>query len=215
MATSALRAQNFFSTTLSSSISASDTVIPLNAVPTGTEGFLIIEPDNPSNREIIYYTSKTGSGVVLTSAIDGRGKDGTTATSHSSGATVKLHFVNAYWEALRDGTSLADGSVTPLKLNLTKSTDANSWKTYDYGNFKKYIKTFSVNVGLSGGTRADVGDLGSPVGSPTTHVSGIAWQGTFAGHAIVGIQGNDIYLGNGTGSTLTFTGTITVELTDA
>lgn len=112
-------------------------------------------------------------------------------------------------------TALQDGSVTPLKLNLTKSTDANSWKTYDYGNFKKYIKTFSVNVGLSGGTRADVGDLGSPVGSPTTHVSGIAWQGTFAGHAIVGIQGNDIYLGNGTGSTLTFTGTITVELTDA
>ena len=42
--------QNFFSTTLSADITDTATDIFLNAVPNGSEGFLVIEPDSTSNR---------------------------------------------------------------------------------------------------------------------------------------------------------------------
>lgn len=102
MPTSALSVQNFFESTLSSSISASDTTIPLNTVPTVSEGYLIIEPDNASNREIIYYTSKTGSAVLAPDVANGRGQDGTSAISHSSGATVRMVINAQYWKDLKE-----------------------------------------------------------------------------------------------------------------
>lgn len=154
MATNALRTQNFFQTTLSSSISASDTTIPLNAVPTGTEGYLIIEPDSSTNREIIYYTSKTGSGVTLPSAGAGRGQDGTSAASHSSGATVKMHFVSAYWDALRDGSALANGSIGPNKLAtgaleaLVATSEATT--STSFTDLTTTTDTVTVTIGANG-----------------------------------------------------------------
>lgn len=107
MATIALRAQDFFSTTLSAGITASDTTISLNALPTGNEGYLVLEPDSSGQREIIYYTSKTSSAVVCPSVGAGRGVGGTTAKSHPINSTVKMNMTAEHFEALRDGTSLA------------------------------------------------------------------------------------------------------------
>lgn len=111
--TPTLSMQSFFSTTLSSGIVAGDTVIPLNAVPNGTEGFLVIDQDNAA-REVIYFTSKDSSSVTCPSTSTGRGQGGTTATSHQSGATVKLNFVDQYFSELQNGNAFAWGSNAKL-----------------------------------------------------------------------------------------------------
>lgn len=111
MATPNLGFQNYFSTTLTSGITAADTTIPLNSLPTASEGYLVIEPDNTSSREIIYYTSKTGSAVICPSAAAGRGIGGTTATSHSGNAAVKMNVVAQMFTALQDGTAFTAGAI--------------------------------------------------------------------------------------------------------
>lgn len=105
-----LTLQNFFSTSLSSSINSTDTVIPLNAVPEGTEGFLVIDLSN-SAREIIYYTSKSASSVTCPDAATGRGLGGTSATSHSSGASVKQTVVSQYITEVKNGNALGVGAI--------------------------------------------------------------------------------------------------------
>lgn len=113
-----LSVQNFFSTSLSSSITASDTVIPLNAVPEGSEGFLVLNLSN-SSREVIYYTSKSSSSVTCPDAATGRGLGGTTATSHSSGATVKQTVVSEYITEILNGNALGTGAVKGRSLSTT------------------------------------------------------------------------------------------------
>lgn len=116
MATPSLGFQNWFSTTLSSGITASDTTIYLNSLPTPSEGYLVLEPDSTSNREIIYYTSKGANYVTLPSVGAGRGVGGTTAVSHSSGVTVQMNVVAEHFEALQDGTSITDSIINPYKI---------------------------------------------------------------------------------------------------
>lgn len=116
MATPSLAFENWFETTLSSGITSTTTTIGLNNLPTGSEGYLVIDPDIPNSREIIYFTSKTASEVVCPSVGAGRGQDGTTAASHDSGATVRMHIVSAHMEALQDGTALANSSITTPKI---------------------------------------------------------------------------------------------------
>lgn len=126
-----LTLQNFFSTSLSASINSTDTVIPLNSVPNGTEGFLVIDQDN-SSREVIYYTSKSSSSVTCPDAATGRGLGNTTATSHSSGATVKQNVVSEYFTELQNGHAMAAG--TPIRVyseNLTSMSTGTTVIPYD------------------------------------------------------------------------------------
>lgn len=116
MATTAYGWDSFFSTTLSSAITASDTTIPLVAAPTATEGVLVIEPDSSTNREIIYYTGVSGSSVTLPSVGAGRGQEGTTAAAHSSGVVVKRNTTSRDFEVLQDGTAVSAGAIIPNKL---------------------------------------------------------------------------------------------------
>lgn len=116
MATSAFGYDSFFSTTLSSAITSTDTTIPLVAAPTAQEGVLVIEPNSSTNREIIYYTSVSGNSVVLPSVGAGRGQEGTTAMAHSSGVTVKMNTTSRHFEVLKDGTGLADSAITTAKI---------------------------------------------------------------------------------------------------
>lgn len=116
MATPNLGFQNWYSSTLSSGITASDTTIYLNSLPTPSEGYLVIEPDSTTNREIIYYTSKGANFVTLPSVGAGRGAGGTTAVSHSSGVTVQMNVVAEHLESLQDGTAFAADTFNPSQV---------------------------------------------------------------------------------------------------
>ena len=116
MATPNLGFQNFYTTTLSSGITATDTTIYLNSLPTPTEGYLVIEPDSSTNKEIIYYTSKGANFVTLPSIAAGRGVGATTAVSHNSGVTCQMNVVAEHFEALQDGTSIAASAITSTKI---------------------------------------------------------------------------------------------------
>ena len=115
--TSALGFQNFFSATLTGDITASSTDILMDAIPNATEGFLVIEPDSTTAREVIFYNSKTALKVVCPSAADGRGQDDTTAGAHSTGATVIMAPVAGFWEAFQSGRAFTNEVINTKKLN--------------------------------------------------------------------------------------------------
>ena len=116
MATSNLGFQSFYQTELTSNISSTDTDIPLASLPTPSEGYLVIESTVPAKREIIYYTSKGTGKVICPSAAAGRGVDGTTAVSHSSGAGVIMAPVGKMFADLQNGTALGTAAVNTANL---------------------------------------------------------------------------------------------------
>lgn len=140
MATPNLSFQNFYTSTLAAGISATDTTIYINSLPTGSEGYLVIEPDSSTNKEIIYYTSKGANFVTLPSVAAGRGVGGTTAVSHSSGVTVQMNVVAEHFEALQDGTAFAVGGIgasaysdgwTPILGSTPNTVTYNGNRNYD------------------------------------------------------------------------------------
>jgi hypothetical protein len=140
MATPNLGFQNFFTTTLSSGITATDTTIYLNSLPTPTEGYLVIEPDSSTNKEIIYYTSKGANFVTLPSIVAGRGVGATTAVSHNTGVTCQMNVVAEHFEALQDGTAFAVGGIgatayadgwTPILGSTPNTVTYNGNRNYD------------------------------------------------------------------------------------
>lgn len=125
--------QSFYQTQLTSAISDTDLIIPLDTVPTVSEGFLVIESTVEAKREIIYYTSKDASSVTCPSgAGNGRGYDGTTAVSHLQGATVIMAPVGVMFDKLGDISvnSITIGSTTSAvgwsPLGATPSTITNN-----------------------------------------------------------------------------------------
>lgn len=108
--------QNFFSATLTGDLTTSSTDIPMDAIPNSTEGFLVIEPDSTTAREVIFYNSKTALKVVCPSVADGRGQDDTTAGAHSTGATVIMAPVAGFWEAFQSGRAFTNNVINTSKL---------------------------------------------------------------------------------------------------
>lgn len=100
--------QNFFATKLQNTIGSSDTTIKVQTPPTVTSGRLVIEPRNPSKREIIQFTGV--SGTDLTGVV--RGIGGTSATTHNGGSLVQM---NVLAEDLEDALN--------INGNLTQYTD--------------------------------------------------------------------------------------------
>jgi len=146
MSSNQLDWQNFFSTTLASTITASDTVIYLNSLPTPSEGFLVIEPDSTTGREVIYYTSKGVNYVTCPSVASGRGVGGTIAASHSSGSTVQMN-------------------VVAEDLRGIQSGDSNTgMHTYFDENFQNYV--------LSGASVTQATGLIASISSGTAYING-------------------------------------------
>lgn len=131
MATTNLNMQDFFSTTLAQALTNSGTTIYVNAVPTATEGYLVLEKDNASKREIIYYTAKGANYVTAAGGAGvGRGMGGTTAQAHDAGASVDMTMTSGYWNGLKDGTAISDNVITArMTEELPKATDLQSHTT--------------------------------------------------------------------------------------
>lgn len=128
--TSNIGFQNFYQAVLQSDMTDTSTDVFLDTVPVGDEGFLVIDPDSATGREIIYYNSKTALKVMCPNVADGRGQDGTTASAHLSGTTVIMAPVAAHFETLlslfttspQGWTSLA-GTISSVTYNGNGSYD--------------------------------------------------------------------------------------------
>lgn len=115
---------NFFSAKLTAPMTASDTDVFLDTIPTPSEGVLVIDWDVAASREIIFYNSKTASKVVCPSVANGRGFDDTSATTHLSGANVIMAPVRAWF---RLAQQLATTSTAAWKaLGYTPNTITNN-----------------------------------------------------------------------------------------
>lgn len=156
MATKNIGFQSFYQSQLTSSITNTDLTIPLDTLPTPSEGYLVIESTVSAKREIIYYTSKTATAVVVPSgAGNGRGFDGTTAVSHTQGATVIMAPIGAMFgnQAIKDmlgitadptgSWNLLDGGAPTVS-----SVTANGNRSYTINFASDYSTTLSPGMRL-------------------------------------------------------------------
>jgi hypothetical protein len=144
MATANLGYQSFYQAQLTAGISNTDLTIPLDVVPTPSEGFLVLESTSATKREIIYYTSKTSNSVVCPAG--GRGYDGTTAQSHLQNAAVIMAPVAAMFDSMRDLFETTPQGWTPVTQTVSSAA---------YNGNRSYTLTMSADVSatLSPGMR--------------------------------------------------------------
>ena len=111
---------NAFETTLAAQLASGGTSINLSADP-GVDApvYLVIDPDNDSNREVVLWSSGTDhTNATVTRDIDLKHDPDPT---HASGtkvrlAVVKQHFDEAH-DAIQQGFVLEDGDGTEVTIN--------------------------------------------------------------------------------------------------
>lgn len=121
---------NSASTTLSSSVTNTDTAFPLTsdtnfaAAPTPGEGGVVID-EGTANEEYAYATTKSGSSLTIPLA--NRGLEGTSAVGHSSQASVKgilsVDMYNDIIDTLINGFLQTTGAVDGSKIAKVTSND--------------------------------------------------------------------------------------------
>lgn len=134
--------EGFFVTTLSSDINASTSTIPLTAVPSRiTTGYMVIEKDSATKREVIYFTSVGVSSVTTAddptdgSDATGRGCLGSVTTgantTHSQGSSVIIASVEQYWKRIHDKltgvdtTAIEDANGNEILKTSTTASAVN------------------------------------------------------------------------------------------
>jgi len=121
---------NFYESTLNGILASGATSMTLTAAPTsdGTSGiaapyYLVIDPDNASNREVVLVTGASGTTVsAMTRDVEGRH---TTDPTHVDGTTVRMAVIKEMFEDLHD-------RVDDLPTNTSSDTLTN--KTIDSDN---------------------------------------------------------------------------------
>lgn len=115
---------NSSSTTLSSSVSDSDTSFPLtsdtNFAAKSGEGMVLMD-EGEATEENAYATGKTGSSLTIPLA--NRGLEGGSAQAHSSGASVKGIISVGMWNDLIDSLlNVFDQAAGTIKASLSFTT---------------------------------------------------------------------------------------------
>lgn len=75
---------------------------------------------------------------------------------------------------------MARTKVTQLQANFSKTTDANGWTVYDYGNWKEYRKRITFSQTIAGLAVLTVSSTNLPVGvsNYTGHYFNYIWTAT-------------------------------------
>ena len=129
---------NLAQTTITSSISSSDTTMPVANVSsfpsiTGSE-FFFATLGTGINSEIVKITAVSGTNFTAV-----RGQDGTTASSHNNGIDVGLRINKAALEEISDKTVVLSQSgtagVTGTYPNFTISAPSNTSAFTNDSNF--------------------------------------------------------------------------------
>ncbi len=161
---------NFYESTLGAILASGSTSMTLSAAPTsdGTSNiaapyYLVIDPDNASNREVVLVTAASGTTVsAMTRDVEGRHS---TDPTHVSGTTVRMAVVKEMFEDVHDridaGFVLEDGDGTEVNVTSGKEVkfvegaaiDINWTDVSDGSDADPYDMTFSVDIaGATDGT---------------------------------------------------------------
>ena len=137
---------NFFETTLNGILASGATNATLTAAPTsdGTSNiaapyYLVIDPDSPSNREVVAVTAASGTTIsTMTRDIEGRH---TTDPTHVDGTTVRMSIVKEMFEDVHDrinadvalGTGTSGNYVQDVAAGngLSKTSSAGEGQSVD------------------------------------------------------------------------------------
>ena len=165
---------NFYESTLGAILASGSTSMTLSAAPTsnGTSNiaapyYLVIDPDNATNREVVLVTSASGTTVsAMTRDVEGRHSSDPT---HVSGTTVRMAVVKEMFEDVHDridaGFVIEDGDGTEVNISSGKEVkfvegaaiDINWTDVSDGTDADPYDMTFSVDIaGATDGTSVTV-----------------------------------------------------------
>ena len=161
---------NFYESTLGAILASGSTSMTLSAAPTsnGTSNiaapyYLVIDPDNATNREVVLVTAASGTSVTnMTRDVEGRHSSDPT---HVSGTVVRMAVVKELFEDVHDridsGFVLEDGDGTEVNIASGKEVkfvegaaiDINWTDATDGTDADPYDMTFAVDInGATDGT---------------------------------------------------------------
>ena len=133
---------NFYESTLNGILASGATSATLTAAPTseGTSGiaapyYLVIDPDNASNREVVLITAASGTTVsAMTRDVEGRH---TTDPTHVDGTTVRMAVVKEMFVDLHD--QLVSGTITFTNKTFDAEATGNALSNVDVANLKSGV----------------------------------------------------------------------------
>jgi len=146
---------NFYESTLNGILASGATSATLTAAPTsdGTSAiaapyYLVIDPDNASNREVVLVTGASGTTVsAMTRDVEGRH---TTDPTHVDGTVVRMAVIKEMFEDLHDRV---DAGMTAT------STDTLTNKTFDVEATGNSISNIDVADLKSGVLDTDISSV--------------------------------------------------------
>lgn len=196
-AVSLVEVKNNASTTLTSAINSSVLSIPIADPSEFPETGIATLTDSltaPTKTEIFIYTSKSGSNLVVPSG--GRGQQGTTANSFSSGHYVELRPTAGHHEALRGAiiaieTKLGTGSDTAAsgQVLIGNGSGTSEWRAIAASDLPTGIDAAKIGGGavsntefgyLDGVTSAIQTQLDSKAASSHNHAASDITSGQIA-----------------------------------
>lgn len=136
---------NFYESTLNGILASGATSMTLTAAPTseGTSAiaapyYLVIDPDNASNREVVLVTGASGTTVsAMTRDVEGRH---TTDPTHVDGTTVRMSVLKEMFEDVHDRVdALPTISSTDVFTNKTIDVDSNTVSNIEVDNLKSGV----------------------------------------------------------------------------
>ena len=161
---------NFYESTINAILASGATSITLAAAPTSDGSsniaapyYLVIDPDNATNREVVLVTSSSGTTIsAMTRDVEGRHS---TDPTHVSGTTVRMAVVKEMFEDIHDridsGFVLEDGDGTEVNIASGKEIkfvdgsgiDINWPDVSDGSDADPYDLTFALDInGATDGT---------------------------------------------------------------
>ena len=165
---------NFYESTINAILASGATSTTLAAAPTSDGSsniaapyYLVIDPDNATNREVVLVTSSSGTTVsAMTRDVEGRHSSDPT---HVAGTTVRMAVVKEMFEDIHDridsGFVIEDGDGTEVNIASGKEIkfvdgsgiDINWTDVSDGSDADPYDLTFALDInGATDGTSITV-----------------------------------------------------------
>ena len=173
---------NFYESTLNGVLASGATSGALTAAPTsnGTSNisvpfYLVVDPDNASNREVIEVTA--ASGATLSTIV--RAKEGrhTSAPTHADGTVVRMAVVKEMFEDLHDRIDAGvTASSTTTFTNKTIDADAtgNNITNIENANVKASAAIDATKIADGSVTSTEFQYLNTVTSNVQTQINGKA-----------------------------------------